>query len=73
MTRYHYFNQMYPDQAREIDKGYSDGGSIMWKAFTRVSGLDRLFRFTPAFSKWSAVVTNDTDSDKRSTDQDIDK
>jgi hypothetical protein len=64
---------MYPDRAKETSKGYSDGGSIMWNAFTKVSGLDRLFRFTPAFSKWSAVVTNDTDSDKRSTDQDLDK
>lgn len=67
MTRYHYFNQMYPDQAREIDKGYSDGGSIMWKAFTRVSGLDRLFRFTPP------TITNGLDNNKASTDQDQDK
>ena len=67
MTRYHYFNQMYPDQARQIDKGYSDGGSIMWKAFTKVSGLDRLFRFTPP------TITNGLDNDKASTDQDQDK
>ena len=67
MTRYHYFNQMYPDQAREIDKGYSDGGSIMWKAFTKVSGLDRLFRFTPP------TITNGLDNNKASTDQDQDK
>lgn len=73
MTRYHYFNQMYPDQAREIDKGFSDGASIMWNAFTKVSGLDRLFKFTPAFSKWSADVTNDTNNDKASTDQTTDK
>jgi hypothetical protein len=58
---------MYPDQAREIDKGYSDGGSIMWKAFTKVSGLDRLFRFTPP------TITNGLDNDKASKDQTLDK
>ena len=67
MTRYHYFNQMYPDRAKETSKGYADGGSIMWKAFTKVSGLDRLFRFTPP------TITNGLDNDKASTDQDQDK
>lgn len=67
MTRYHYFNQMYPARAKETSKGYSDGGSLMWKAFTKVSGLDRLFRFTPP------TITNGLDNDKASTDQTLDK
>jgi hypothetical protein len=58
---------MYPDRAKETSKGYSDGGSLMWKAFTKVSGLDRLFRFTPP------TITNGLDNDKASKDQTLDK
>ena len=58
---------MYPARAKETSKGYSDGGSLMWKAFTKVSGLDRLFRFTPP------TITNGLDNDKASTDQTLDK
>ena len=47
MTRYHFFNMSFPDQADQIHKGYSDMSSIVWNAFTKVTRLDRFFAFTP--------------------------
>lgn len=47
MTRYHYFNSLYPNQAKEIQEGYQAMSSTMWNAFTRVTGLYKFFSFTP--------------------------
>jgi len=44
-----------------------DLGTTLWSAFTVISGLDKLFRFTPP------TITNGLDNDKASTDQTVDK
>jgi len=46
MTRYHFFNFMYPTEANKIHQGYAD----MTTAFTKLTGIDKLmvlFKFTP--------------------------
>jgi len=48
MTRYHYFNVYYPEQAKKISEGYADAIPTIWNGFTRVTGLYRFFSFTPA-------------------------
>jgi hypothetical protein len=48
MTRYHFFNAMYPRQSADLSEGLSVAPYIVWNAFTRVTGLDRFFRFTPS-------------------------
>jgi hypothetical protein len=47
MTRYHFFNYLYPDQAKEIDQGYQVISSTIWNAFTKYTYLDKIFSFTP--------------------------
>jgi hypothetical protein len=47
MTRYHFFNALYPIEAKEIDQGYQELSSTIWNAFTRVTGINKLFSFTP--------------------------
>lgn len=47
MTRYHFFNYMFPDQAKDIDDGYAMMPSTIWNAFTKFTHIDRLFVFTP--------------------------
>ncbi len=48
MTRYNYFNYMYPDEAKKIDQGFAEAMPAIWNAFTKVTGLNRFFSFTPA-------------------------
>lgn len=46
MTRYHFFNFMYPTEANKINEGYND----IAYAFTKVTGINKLmmyFKFTP--------------------------
>ena len=50
MTRYHYFNTMYPEVAKEVHQGYQDMSSTMWYSFTKITGLSRFFKFTPDFN-----------------------
>lgn len=48
MTRYHFFSFLYPNQAKQISDGYSIGPTIVWNAFTKATGLNRFFKFTPS-------------------------
>lgn len=48
MTRYHYFNYMYPEAAKQIDEGFANTLPIVWNAFTKLTGLNRFFSFTPS-------------------------
>lgn len=65
MTRYHYFNVYYPEEARKISEGYASAGSIVWNGFTRVTGLYKFFSFTPV------EINNNPDKDMiKGNDQD---
>lgn len=48
MTRFHYFNYLYPNQAKDIHEGYQAMSTTMWNAFTKATGLSRFFKFTPS-------------------------
>ncbi len=58
MTRYNYFNVYYPEEAKKISEGYSSIPGIVWNGFTRVTGLNKFFSFTPH------EITNNPDKDK---------
>ena len=45
MTRYQYFNMMYPDEAKKIDQGFGEVAPVIWNAFTKYTGIKRLFSF----------------------------
>ena len=47
MTRYHYFNYMYPEAAKQIDEGFASTIPIIWNGFTKATGLYKFFSFTP--------------------------
>jgi len=47
MTRYHFFNAMYPMEANKISEGYSTIGKAIWNTFATITMLDKLFVFTP--------------------------
>ncbi len=38
---------MYPEEAKKIDQGFGEAGPVIWKAFTRATGLAKFFAFTP--------------------------
>ena len=48
MTRFHYFNYLYPDVAKQRSLGYQEMSSTIWNAFTRVTGINKFFKFTPS-------------------------
>lgn len=46
MTRYHMFNNMFPEEAKRISEGNQEMGEIIWKAFARATWLHKFFPFS---------------------------
>lgn len=69
MTRYHYFNAMYPQVSKDISDGYSAMSSNVWNAFTRVTGIDRFFKFTPDFNTADQAMPEGQGTDPWYSDQ----
>lgn len=59
MTRYHYFNSMFPEEAKKIDQEYTEMSRIIWNAFARATWLHKYFEFTPKIIKDNPVKDQD--------------
>ena len=65
MTRYHQFNERYPEEAKKISEGNQEMGEIIWKAFARATWLHKFFPFSFTLPEIPPKINNDLDEGRQ--------